>query len=288
LEPTEQSNKPHKITPTIIEALQPSYMLLPSFSFLPNRDLRLGTVLTSAKGSKIPDPKRPLNKSTRVPIPASETTTQEYKPWSWDSSKSKFTKAGLHAGIALLTGLGGSISKEGAKGYDLAIDCDRVLTTTFRPDKKYLARTVQDTDIKRLGEKKFLAPPLYMIVGLMVANGANVTISHNRSFGFSGDLSVDGTSNGIPLSLGPEAEHSHSSSSKLRGVPTEPFILAYEVVRLRMKRHGKVEERDEKGWALFRSCVPVEIGRLEDPVVAEFEEEWEVEGVTLEDVLGDE
>jgi hypothetical protein len=274
-----------------MEALQPSYMLLPSFSFLPNRDLRLGTVLTSSQGStrnKIPDPKRPLNKSTRLPIPASEITTQEYKPWSWDSSKSRSTKAGLHAGISLLTGLGGSISKEGAKGYDLAIDCDRVLTTTFRPDKKYLARTVQDTDIKRLGEKKFLAPPLYMIVGLMVANGANVTISHNRSFGFSGDLSVDGTSNGIPLSLGPEAEHSHSSSSKLRGVPTEPFILAYEVVRLRMKRHGKVEERDEKGWALFRSCVPVEIGRLEDPVVAEFEEEWEVEGVTLEDVLGDE
>jgi hypothetical protein len=58
-------------------------------------------------------------------------------------------------------------------------------------------------------------------------------------------------------------------------------------VRLRMKRHGEVEERVEMGWALFRSCVPVEIGGLGDPVVDGFEEEWEVEGVTLEDVLGD-
>jgi hypothetical protein len=268
-----------------MEALQPSYMLLPSFSFLPNRDIRLGTVLTSAKGSKIPDPKRPLNKSTRLGIDDSEINSQEYKPWSWDSSKSTSTKTGLHAGIALLTGLGASISKEGAKGYDLAIDCERVQTSTFRPDKKYLARTVQDDDIRALAEKKFLAPPLYMVVGLMVASGANVTVSHNRSFGFSGDLSVDGTSSGIPLSLGPEAEFGRSSSSKLNGVPTEPFILAYEVVRLRLKRGGKVEERDEKGWALFRSSVPVEIGVLEDPIVAEFEEEWEVEGVTLEEVL---
>lgn len=268
-----------------MEALQPSYMLLPSFSFLPNRDIRLGTVLTSAKGSKIPDPKRPLNKSTRLGIDDSEINSQEYKPWSWDSSKSTSTKTGLHAGIALLTGLGASISKEGAKGYDLAIDCERVQTSAFRPDKKYLARTVQDDDIRALAEKKFLAPPLYMVVGLMVASGANVTISHNRSFGFSGDLSVDGSSSGIPLSLGPEAEFGRSSSSKLKGVPTEPFILAYEVVRLRLKRGGKVEERDEKGWALFRSSVPVEIGVLEDPIVAEFEEEWEAEGVTLEEVL---
>jgi hypothetical protein len=269
-----------------MEALQPSYMLLPSFSFLPNREIQLGTVLTSAKGSKIPDPKRPLNKTTRQPIEDSEITSQEYKPWSWDSSKATSTKAGLHAGISLLTGLGGSISKEGAKGYDLAIDCERVHTSTFRPDRRYLAQTVQDDDIKALGERKFLAPPLYMVVGLMVASGAKVTISHNRSFGFSGDLSADGSSVGIPLSLGPEGEHSHSSSSKLKGVPTEPFILAYEVVRLRMKRHGRVEERDEKGWALFRSSVPVEVG-LEDPVVAEFEEEWEVDEITLEDVFYD-
>lgn len=265
-------------------------MLLPSFAFLPDRDLRLGTVLTSAQGStrnKIPDPKRPLNKSTRRPIPASEITTQDYKPWSWDSSKARSTKTGLHAGISLLAGLGGSISKEGAKGYDLAIDCENVRASTFRPDRKYLAQTVQDYDIKSIAGKKFLAPPLYMVVGLMVASGANVTVSHNRSFAFSGDLSVDGTSNGIPLSLGPEAEHSHSSSSKLKGVPTEPFILAYEVVRLRMKRHGEVEERDEKGWALFRCSVPIEIGALEDPIVAEFEEEWEVDEVTLEDVLSD-
>jgi hypothetical protein len=271
-----------------MEALQPSYMLLPNFSFPPNRNLHLGTVLTSAKGSKIPDPKRPLNKTTRLPIDDSEITRQEYKPWSWDSSKATSAKMGLHAGISLLTGLGGGISKEGAKGYDLAIDAARVRTSSFRPDKEFLARTVQnDDEIKALAEKKFLAPPLYMVVGLMVASGANVTVSHNRKFGFSGDLSVDGGSVGVPVSLGPEAEYSRSRYSKLKGVPTEPFILAYEIVRLRVKRRGRVEERDEKGWALFSSCVPVEIEGLDDPIVdVEFEEEWEVEGVTLEDVFG--
>jgi hypothetical protein len=60
-------------------------------------------------------------------------------------------------------------------------------------------------------------------------------------------------------------------------------------VRLRVKRRGRVEERDEKGWALLSSCVPVGIGGLDDSVVDVLvEEEWEVEGVTLEDVLGDE
>lgn len=53
----------------IMEARQPTFMLLPSFNYLPDRDLRLGSIITSARGSRLPDAPRLLNPTTRVTVP---------------------------------------------------------------------------------------------------------------------------------------------------------------------------------------------------------------------------
>jgi hypothetical protein len=264
-----------------MNALQPSFMLLPNFSFLPDRDLHLGTILTSVKGSKLPDPKRPLNKSTRREISPSDVQTQEFKPWSWDSSKHTSTGGGLHADVPLLTGIGSSFTKSAAKGNSLMIRCDSMIVSSFRPDIRYLAQTVQDEVVKAIAQKLF-GPPLYMIVGLMTAVGAQIVVSQDRNHEFASGLGVDGTPLGVPLTVGPSAERSHSSSFNLVGTTTEPFLLAYEIVRIRMKRDGTVKEQDENKWALFNDEEP---GDHEESDIADFERDWTANPVTLEEIM---
>jgi len=266
-----------------MEAHQPSFMLLPNFSFLPDQDVHLGTILTSAKGSKLPDPRRPLNGATRKDVDSSLTREQTHKPWSWDSSKDFSAKGGLHAEISFLTGIGGSMSKDGAKGKSLVIACDQVDTLNFQPTSKYLAQAVQDDNVRAVGQKRF-GPPLYMVVGLMVATGAEITVMKNSSQGLSGKLSVDATQVGAPLNVGSEGEYSKASRSRLTDVPIEPFLLGYEIRRLRMRRDGSFSERDENKWALFDD----ETTRGDDAIISEFERVWEVDTVSPSDLLSHE
>jgi hypothetical protein len=256
-------------------------MLLPNFSFLPDRDLRLGTILTSLKGSKLPDPRRPLNTSTRQEVCTSDIQSQNFKPWSWDSSRYLSAGVTLRADVSVLTGFGGGITKEASKDKNLAIKCDSMNITSFRPDTKYLAQAVQDDIVKAIGQKLF-GPPLYMVVGLMIANGAEIAVAQERSSGYSKNLSLDGTSVGVPLAVGPSAGYNRSSSMSHASMPTEPFILAYEIIRLRMKRNGTVNEHDENQWALFSD---EESGYRDRNHVAEFERQWTVEAVHLQDTM---
>jgi hypothetical protein len=181
----------------------------------------------------------------------------------------------------VLTGFGGSVSKEASKDKNLAIKCDSMKITSFRPDTKYLAQAVQDDIVKAIGQKLF-GPPLYMVIGLMIANDAEITLSQERSSGYSKNLSLDGTSVGVPLAVGPSAGYNRSSSMSHASMPTEPFILAYEIIRLRMKRNGTVNEHDENQWALFSD---EESGYRDRNHVAEFERQWTVEAVHLQDTM---
>ncbi|KAK0256914.1 Anaphase-promoting complex subunit 1 [Friedmanniomyces endolithicus] len=270
-----------------MEVHKPSFMLLPSFGFLPDRDINLGTVLTAVTGSKLPsklpDPKRPLNRTSRIAIDAKDIQPQTYKPWSWDSTKSRSDKLGLTADVSLLTGVGGSLAGEGGRGRELVIECDRVEVKTFRPDQKYLAQTLRDDLVKTVGWK-LTRPPLYLVTGLMVAYGAVITLKGDSNKGFSGSANADFTSLGVPINAGPLAEHKVVKTSKLAGVPKEPFILAYELLKVRKKHDGTVEERDETKWALFSD----DGGNVvDDDGVEAFSKDWDVEPVKPEEFVGD-
>ncbi|TKA78975.1 hypothetical protein B0A55_02552 [Friedmanniomyces simplex] len=257
-------------------------MLLPSFGFLPDRDIHLGTILTAATGSKLPDPKRPLNRTSRVAIDAKDVHPQTFQPWSWDSTTSRSDKLALTADVSLLTGVGGSLAGEGGRGRELVIECDRMEVKTFRPDQTYLMQTLRDDLVKTVGWK-LTRPPLYLVTGLMVAQGAVITVKGDSNKGFSGSASADFTSLGVPLKAGPGVEHKTAKTSKLAGVPTEPFVLAYELLKVRKKRDGTVEERDENQWALFSDEESIAVEGGEDALT----KEWDVEQVAPAEFAGE-
>ena len=65
-----------------MDALRTSFMLLPDFSFLPDRDIDLGSVIPAVPRSKLPNPQQRLTAALLV---ADDVSTQEYTGWSWDS-----------------------------------------------------------------------------------------------------------------------------------------------------------------------------------------------------------
>ncbi|KAK0290621.1 hypothetical protein LTR35_000052 [Friedmanniomyces endolithicus] len=87
------------------------------------------------------------------------------------------------------------------------------------------------------------------------------------------------------INAGPLAEHRVVKTSKLAGVPKEPFILAYELLRVRKKHDGTVEERDETKWALFSN----DGGNVvdDDDGVEALSKDWDVEPVKPEEFVGD-
>jgi hypothetical protein len=233
-----------------LEAYQPSYMLLPNFTISPGGQIQLGSILPAIKGGDLPDPNRPQNSSFRVSVEDNLINgKQDFKPWTFDSRKDVKNKIALQASISLLTGVGGHVSGEKSKARELMIDSDHVRVESFRPDKKYLAKALDD-DMLRTLSRKLSRPPLYMVTGIMVAHGAVVRVSDERGSAVGAGVEADVTSQGVPLNAGVNVEHSHSGRSTVVKVPTEPFILAYQIVRLR-KRSGGITDEDHNKWGLF-------------------------------------
>jgi hypothetical protein len=233
-----------------LEAYRPSYMLLPNFTFIPAGQIQLGSILPAIRGGDLPDPNRPQNSRFRVPVDASLTNgKQDFQPWTFDSRKDVKNKTALQASISLLTGVGGHVSGERSKARELMIDSEHVRLESFRPDKKYLAKALDD-DMLRTLSRKLSRPPLYMVTGIMVAHGAVVRVSDERGAAVGAGVEADLTSQGVPLNTGVDEEHSHSGRSTVVNVPTEAFILAYQIVRLR-KRSGGITDEDHNKWGLF-------------------------------------
>lgn len=238
-----------------LEAYQPSYMLLPNFNFFPGGQIQLGTILPAVKGGELPDPNRPKNLSFHVPVnTALMNGEQNHKRWTFDSRKEVKDKAKLQASISLLTGVGGHVSGEKSKTRELTIDCDSVQVQSFRPNKQYLAKSLDDEMLQTLARKisrgMMTGPPLYMVTGLMLAGGAVVRVSDERGRAFGAGVEGDLTSQGVPLNAGVDGEHAHSGTSTMVSVPTKPFILAYQIVRLR-KKGANLNDDDQNKWGLF-------------------------------------
>jgi len=239
-----------------LEAYQPSYMLLPNFNFSPGDQIQLGSILPAVKGGDLPDPNHPKNSTFRVPIEANLINRERnYKPWTFDSRKDVKNKTALQASISLLTGVGGHVSGERSKAQELTIDSGHVRVESFRPDKRYLARALDD-DLLRTLARKLSRPPLYMVTGLTVAHGAVVQVCDERSAAVGAGVEADLTSQGVPLNTGVDGENSHSGRSTVISATTEPLILTYQIVKLRKKR-GELTDEDKNTWGLFsddRDC----------------------------------
>jgi hypothetical protein len=232
-----------------LDVLQPTFMLLPDFTYLSDGPLTLGSIIRRSEETKRPDPKRLLNKGT-LSAP-SETGKQIFEPWRWNSEEEHSRNAGVFAEVAMLTGLGGRVEGDKDRVDRLDIRCDKIVQETFSPDDAYILRAIDDPTIQAI-LKRARRPPVFLVTGIMVAYDASITVERSRGAGTNNKLEADATQLGVPLSVGGEIGSTNKLSSKLENVPTRPFILAYQLRRIRRRVfRDSVDDAEENKWALF-------------------------------------
>ena len=171
-------------------------------------------------------------------------------PWTWDSEKQLTGHAGVWADLSLFSMLGGGIGGGQGQTDAIMIKCDRLVQTTFVPDAAFIARAVSDDTISRI-LKKITRPSVYMVTGLMVAHGAGIEVKKSKQHGGGAHASVDFTQTGVPVNTGVGGGFDKTQNSTLAQLPKEPFVLAYQLIRIRKKLDGSLRDDDENQWALF-------------------------------------
>lgn len=231
-----------------MDALRPSFMLLPDFAFLPDRDITLGRILPLARGTEQPNPRQPL--TVAVPVVRDDVATQEWAPWAWDSDSSLSARGAVFADLSLVTGIGAGIDASNTRTNSLTVRCERVIQTSFRPTPAALAAVLADQTVSAILHK-FSRRSVYVVTGLMVAHGADIEVKRGQGRVGGAHASADITQVGAPLKAGVEGEVSKSQNSMLHRIPKNDFILAYQLLRLRRRIGGSLDAREENTWALF-------------------------------------
>lgn len=251
-----------------------SFMLLPDWSYKPE-DVRLGTLLYLSSETKLPDPDVPANKGAIVEPDASDVKALVESPFAFTYDKGHTRELGFDAELPVFSPVSGGIGYNRHKSDKFAITCATLETARFAPSSSYLARSLQNEKITEYC-KQHHRPSVYLVTGVKVASKAMIKQDHGQGFGGKLSGQVDTTATGLPLNVGPTLESDYSKHNERESAIEGPFVLAYQLKRVRMKRDGSV--KDSEGYtkhALFND-VEVAGDTLE---VAPLEDMWEVEDV---------
>ncbi|KAK4888083.1 hypothetical protein LTR27_012979 [Elasticomyces elasticus] len=142
---TDNGNLLSDLSPTM-EAQRKTFMLLPDFSYPPNRNIFLGTVLPWSRETKLPDPEYPLNTGTRITPPEHKIRTQAEPGWSAKHLKGTLISPSLDAELPVFSPFSASAAynKTGSQTFD--ITCN-LKTERFAPSPQYLVDALKDPQV---------------------------------------------------------------------------------------------------------------------------------------------
>jgi len=214
-----------------------TYILAPNFDIPadgPNA-LKLGHIIS--------DPMTPniaLNKSQVVPFPKDLIPSSTKKSgWTGTISQLRAKKFGLWARFLEIFGLGGEVSVHSNSGNENYFTLDSLETTFIDPGEEYVKQSMSAEGVQRFIKASRYNKPVYMITGLKIANGASAIGSETVVRGGQAKFGFDGTSSGVPVSVGSEAEISSTKINTVSFDGASPFPFA---IRLRQISYDKGKE----------------------------------------------
>jgi hypothetical protein len=253
-----------------------TYMLPPTLSLVPDRDIKLGMLipLTDTR-PHLPDPDCNLTDSPNYVWPDQTLIKSDVEePWTYNDAYKRSISGGIWADIPILTAVCGSLGFEQSKSEDITVQARRVETYRFTPNSKYIADALREPSAREY----LLQDPkssVFMITGMKIAYDAEVSLGKEEAKEFQGDLGADLTTLSAPIRVGPEAAMSRSSETHFQTKKAGPFVLAYHLKRIRKKKDGSIEAtRYNRHAFLFDDDVATAVAETQ------FEDEWDVEEVT--------
>ena len=257
-------------------SFKPTFIPIPQVQNLrypPETHIVLGTILTDDR-----DPRIPLCRKPVVPIKDDEIIRdQEPWPWHWDSNDHISGKARIPAKIPGLP-VGGGLSGEGASNTAVVIDSKHVKTQFFSPDLEYLQKVTENPIVESYTEKRG-RPWAHLVISIMIAESATFEITRGKQKGFKAELQADASGAGVPAAVAAEAGANKQSGSTLKSGPIGPFVLAYQLLKVRPRKDGTAERKADNQPALFDDS---------ESAAQDLMDEWEIEETTAKEIWEDE
>lgn len=243
---------------------RPTFMLLPDFGFAPGQDIHLGTLLLLNSETKLPDPDEPLNAGDRVVTPEAQVKRHTEQSWKFDNSTQSCWSAGVDAEVPVFLPAGGGLGYGVESKQTLTIECEQLHTERFVPSPTYLVEALATDFVQAYCQKRW-RPSVYLVTGLKIAKNATISSASSRSHDGNIKAKLDGTSFGVPLNAGPSAQASDAAAKGTAKYIEGPFVLAYQLKRLRLSSKGAVKSSEGfNKFALFDDQTQMEGSELLD------------------------
>ncbi|KAF5548902.1 hypothetical protein FMEXI_4573 [Fusarium mexicanum] len=228
---------------------QTSYFLAP-INNSPEGLIRLGNIISSP--ALVDDP---INQEsflfTEWPI---EIVEHNQNNFTFNMSVKKDRSLGIWASFLQSLGIGGDVIVDWSKEHSEQWACENLKTVYFSPTISYISQCLKDEGVQsfmRVNKPWFATNKLYMVTGIKVAYGATSTIEHAKQRGLNLKFGADFSSQGVPISLGPQIGGRNTISTKQTQSGGDPFVFAFRLRRIKISRKGEVNhERFTKGTVL--------------------------------------
>jgi hypothetical protein len=215
----------------------------PSFDIGPGTDIKLGTILNETKaGPKRPDTRAPLNRG-QIPEIDDALIRRAPKPQEviLHTESLRSNSSSIWAHVDFLPGIGGRLGGERSRQQEVLIYAQDVRTEYFSPSPAFMAKALAVDPVKdQLGE--FHRPVVYMVTGIKVARGASIVTGTKNITGAEVGPEVDLSQFGIPINVGAGLVHKFRNCSMVGIRKEDPFVLAFETRRIKVKKDSHKQE----------------------------------------------
>jgi len=188
-------------------------------------------------------------------------------------SKSSNNKYGLFLQFIQLLGIGAEAGIElGSSGTD-TFTFESETEEWFAPSMQFVRQSIEQPAIQMYLKGSPGRTPLYIVTGVRIAKGITAGTSVNKEKSISGQVSVDASSTGVPISVGPVVQHSRGSGEEVQWKCEGPLVFAYQLARIKPNKADWTAKSYRKG-AFFGTERPqrdVEIGLDDDDFLDELE-----------------
>ena len=249
-----------------------TYFLSPNLDFPPPPE---GPI---ALGSIIYDPKRPdrsLNGPDRVYIHPGAVYHAYKDDWKDSRRKGRDGRGGVWASfLQLILGIGGDVQVGKSHITGELYSCKRLETQFFQPDDQYLRESLRSPGVQVWTEgSRFTRKPIYMITGLKIARGISAETSIKREHGLEGNIGVDGTSSGAPVSVGPEVRWALNNEEGVSFAGSSDCVFAFQLIRICWRnRDDRVSQKGYNRGAMFGLADKCEVHEESE----DFPGNWEI------------
>ena len=201
-----------------------TYFLAPTKECPPSGPIVLGSIITSPRLAELP-------LATVLPIDEAvmPISTHVEKNWELMLEKHRNGTVGVWGSFLQALGAGGDIGLSCEISDSSTFHFDRLETQTFWPTNDYVKASICAEPVQEFLKKNMFRHNVYMVISVKIAYGASCARTKLRNRGVNAQLGVDGTSVGVPISVGPEAEIGWGKTESLSFERDSAFVFAFRL-----------------------------------------------------------